>query len=239
MKRIITAAAIVIAACLAGCNENQMLEYENSPAIYFSGTSTLRSFFLLPSDVTHDTVWVEVLTMGLTADSDRPVSVVQANAGKPYAAVAGTHYVPFDNPDIAKKMVVPAGAVKMRIPVVAIKDASLELKKVELELAVAQNDHFRPGIDKQRNYLVTITSMVEKPDRWDNFWRHFFGPTWGPRKFRFIIDATGYYDWDILPDDSAFLEDMRSVTIQKFLEYEQAHPGEPMVEANGDLVVFN
>jgi hypothetical protein len=253
MKNIIITALAVALVGLAGCDQNRMTEYENSPGIYFywdqqfdsQHDSINHSFFLRPSSLTHDTVWVEVMTMGYTADEDRPVSIVQTNAGKPDAAVAGTHYVAFDTPDLARRMVVPAGEVKGRIPVVVIKDESLDTKKVRLELAVADNGHFRPGIDRWRKFLVTTTSMTEKPNLWDKFWSHHFGPTWGIVKFRFIIEATGYLDWETAPADDGFTESMKTAVAQRFVEYNRDHytddpndPYYPLKEANEDLVVF-
>ncbi len=249
MKKIFIIAAATLVA-LAGCEQNVMTEYENSPAIYFTrglgyydldrNDSIAHSFFLLPANTVRDTVWVKVSTMGLTADHDRYVKVVQANAGEPDAAVAGTHYVAFDDPGVAQKMVVPAGSVEGRIPVVVLKHASLASRTVRIKLAVAGNEHFRPGIDAWRTYVVTTTSMTAKPSIWDTEWANYFGPTWGPVKFRFIIDATGWLDWETpILDDYGFQQNMQMEVLQRFAEYNRDNPDNPLRETNGDLVVFD
>lgn len=250
MKKIFITAVTATLVCLAGCEQNKMPEYENSPAIYFTRglgvydltvtDSIAHSFFLLPESVVRDTVWVKVSTMGLTSDHDRYVKVVQANVGKPNAAVAGTHYVAFDDPGVVQKMVVPAGAVEGRIPVVMLKHESLNSRTVRIEMEVAGNEYFRPGIDAWRKYVVTTTAMTEKPSIWDVEWAPWFGPTWGPVKFRFIIDVTGFLDWDTpITDDYTYQESMGMEVRQRFAEYNRDHPDDPMREANGDLVVFD
>lgn len=252
MKKIIMAVAVVMSAGLAGCEQNVMMEYENSPAIYFTYNdreiggqrrSKVYSFFLEPYSVVRDTVWVEVSTMGLTSTTDRRVSVVQTNIGKEGAAEAGVHYVGFDNADIAAKMVVPAGAVHGRIPVVVLRDASLETKEVTLEMAVTDNENFRPGIDMWRNFTITITALTSKPNSWDEVWAGWFG-TWGPRKFHFIMEVTQFYDWENPPSDLEYRVNMELEVHQRFLEYNREHPDpddDPdkiKYEANGDRIVF-
>ena len=234
--------------CMAACTEYQMPRgYDGNPAVYFSWSSTSgaqhdsinHSFFLLKDYTqTTDTVWVKVNLLGSTAPVDRPIAIVQTNTGKANAAVPGTHFLSFDNPWVKERMIIPADSVQMRLPIVIFKDGSLNTHTVRLELAVVENEYFRPGIEAYRNFVVTTTAQAVKPSLWDTRWRYQFGSTWGTVKFRFIIDATGYLDWDIYPTDNGYLTWLQNTTLQKFEEYKLSNPGNPLKEANGDLVTF-
>jgi hypothetical protein len=235
--------------CIAACAEYQIpAGYDGSPAIYFSWDSqakeqhdSINHSFFLQKDYTQttDTVWVKINVLGSAAPVNRPIAIVQTNTGKANAAVAGTHFLSFDDPWVKEKMMIPANSVQTSIPIVVRKDPSLDLHQVRLELSVVENEHFRPGIDAYRNFLVTTTAQAVNPSIWDSRWRYIFGPTWGTVKFRFMIDATGYLDWEIVPTDNGYLTWLQSTVLQKFAEYNLNHPDNPLREANGDLVTFN
>ena len=248
MKKLKNIALFTFLLCIvAGCVENKMMEYEDAPAIYFHWSSerdeqrdSIKHSFFLSKNLMQDTVWVRINVMGKTAPVDRPIAVVQTNANSANAAIAGTHYLSFDSPGIKEKMVIPANSVKTNIPIVFLRHSSLELQEVRLELEVAENDYFRLGINKWRKFAVTTTAKAVKPSVWDSRWRYYFGPTWGTVKFRFIIEATGYTDWENFPaSDMTYLSYMQTTVLQKFAEYNRDNPDNPLREANGDLVMFN
>lgn len=231
---------ILLLFIITSCTENEMLSYKNDPAIYFENDSVAHSFFALNTSVLQDTVLVRVNTMGEVSSQDRAISIIQTNAGKAGAAVAGVHYIPFDNASLKTLVKVPAGKAYADVPVVLIRDASLSLDQVRLELAVASNDNFRPGIDTKRAFIITTTDLALKPKDWDSMWWLIFGSTWGPVKMRFIIDATGYTDWDFFPSsDMSYLFYLRDMAAQKFLEYNMAYPDAPLREANGEIVAIS
>jgi len=245
MKIVNIIAVCTLLLCAAGCDENKMTGYENDPAIYFHWNSesnqqhdSINHSFFFNENLMQDTVWVRVNAMGKTEPVDRPIVLVQTNTGDPDAAISGKHYKAFDAPGIKEKMVIPANQVYANIPIVVLRDKTLESEEVRLELEVAGNEYFRPGIDVWRKFLVTTTAQAVKPAMWDTRWRYYFGPTWGSVKFRFIIEATGYTDWDTLPGDGNYLSYLQNVVLQKFEEYNRDNPDTPLKEANGDLVVF-
>jgi hypothetical protein len=229
----------------AGCGENEMLSYENEPAVYFAHEtygqrdSISHSFFLLNTTILSDTVYIKVNTMGQISSQDRPISLIQTNVGKPEAAVAGKHYVSFDDAGMKERLWIPANSAEANIPIVFIRDPSLALGQIRLELAIEKNEYFRPGIDAWRTFIVTTTDQAVRPALWDTRWRTFFGSTWGSIKMRFIIDATGYTEWGVTPSDMSYLTFLRNTVLQKFDEYNAAHPDEPLKEADGELVRFN
>lgn len=255
-KNIYYILAMILMIMAVGCKENEMDSYVNDPAIYFAHGSNYSldgtlansitqndsinySFFILADSIKRDTIYIYVCTQGEVADYDRPISLVQTNEGESNAAVAGVHFIGFDDSAVSSSMVVPAGMVYAKIPIILLRDASLELEEKRLELAVNQNEYFRPGIDEYRNFTITTTDIAVKPSLWDTFWKYFFGPTFGSVKFRFIINATGYTEWEQRPSDYSYLTWMRTVVQQKFYDYNLAHPDDPLKEADGTLVTFS
>jgi hypothetical protein len=240
---------LLTVAVVSSCSEYEMLTYENDPAIYFTYDDVIvaagqrdsinHSFFSLNTSILTDTVWLKISTMGEISPQDRPVSIVHTNAGKAGAAVAGKHYLSFDNPAIKSLMVIPANKAEAKIPVVFLRDESLALDQVRLELAVGSNEYFRPGIDRWRTFIVTTTDQAVKPALWDSRWYMIYGRTWGSVKMRFIINVTGYDDWDNFPtSDISYMNYLRDIVAQAFSEYNRDHPDNPLKEANGDIVVF-
>ena len=136
-------------------------------------------------------------------------------------------------------MIVPTGKAIGHIPVILLRDKSLDLKTVSLKMRIDENEYFRPGIDTQREFLVKTTAQATKPSVWDTRWRYYFGLSWGSVKMRFLIDVTGYTDWENANIDGAYIGYMSALVQQKLLEYNEAHPDAPLSEADGTLVTFD
>ena len=216
------------------CKENSALEYENDPALYFENTtygqrdSISHTFFIQPDDQMRDTVFIEILTMGYPTDSDRPFILEQTNAGQPGSAIAGK----------LEHLKIPKGSVRKSFPLIVLRDPSLELEEVRIELKIGENEYFRSGIDDWTNFVVKTTSMAVKPTNWDTYWKYYFGPTWGSVKMKFIIDNTGFSDFDGDRLNTDYTNYLSSKVKQKLLEYNTNHPDDPLSEADGTLVTF-
>lgn len=240
----------VLFAC-AGCSEQDMMRYGETPAVYFANQdantsdpvtqhdSISHSFFIYGTDVTRDTVHVLIRIMGNPVDYDRPIKLVQTNAGEPDAAIAGTHYVAFDDPSIIDSVCIRAGEVRRMVPIVMLRDKSLACEQVRLEMALEANEYFRLGIDEWQTFLVTTTDEAVKPTLWDSRWKYYFGASWGTEKMRLIIQSTGYTDFDTIPSDYSYCTWLGDTAKQALLEYNAAHPDEPLCEADGTPVSFD
>ena len=221
-----------------------MMNYGNDPAIYFAYSdiktdSINHSFFIYGPEITRDTVNVLIRTMGMPADYDRPVKLVQTNAGQANAAIPGTHYIGFDDPDIIDSICIPAGKVSQSIPVIFLRDKSLASGQVRLELTLENNEYFRQGIDEWRDFIVTTADNATKPNNWEKNWQYTFGASWGPEKMRFIIQSTGYTDFDNPPSDFSYRSWLGDTAKQALLEYNATHPDNPLCEADGTPVSFD
>ena len=246
-KNIFDIVIILFTVHLAGCKENTALEYENEPALYFENVwegqrdSVAQTFFIKPTGTTKDTVRIEILTMGFPASEDRSFLLEQVNIGKPGAAEPGKHYVAFDDVEIQRELIIPAGAVRKSFPLIVLYDPSLDLDEVRLELKVKENENFKVGINEWSSFVVKISAKAIKPIMWDTYWRYIFGETWGSRKMKFIIDNTGFSNFDGGYIDSDYSDYLAAKVQQKLLEY-NANPDNldrPLREADGTLVEFN
>lgn len=228
-----------------------MMQYENDPAIYFASQSANatnnitqhdsinHSFFIYGTDVTRDTVHILICTMGMPTEYDRSINLVQTNIGQADAAIAGTHFVAFDDPAVKDSLCIPAGKVSQMIPIIVLRDKSLASEQVRLELTLEANEHFRQGIDAWRNFVVTTTDEAVKPSNWDTFWKNYLGDSWGTEKMRLIIQSTGYSDLSIVPSDFSYLYWIIDTAKQALIDYNIAHPEKPLCEADGTPVSFD
>ena len=226
--------ALSMLMMLGGCNEQEAALYSDEPKISFTRgdngygqqDSISQTFFLLPSEQSRDTVWVELSLEGMPAAAPRTIKIEQTNAGKAGAAEAGKHYVAFDDPSIAEAMQLPANAVSVNIPIILLLDNSLYNEKVAIEMTVAENENFKPGIEENRNFKVTTTAMAEEPSTWTT-WQYYFG-TWGSVKMKFIIDYVGFSSFEERPE-TAYCDYLQAKAFEQLEEYNATHD-QPLCE---------
>lgn len=246
MKKYIFYIIVGLSAVLnTACKENEMEPYNDTPALYFENIkygqadSINHSFFIYGDEVKEDTVWVVVNTMGYPENIDRPISLVQTNTGKANAAVPGTHFISFDDPTLKSYFHIPANQVSQKIPIVFLRDKSLITNEYRIELAIIENEYFRPGIDAWRSFVVTTTDQAVRPNNWDTTWIYVFGTTWGREKMKFIIQVTGFTDFDNPPMDGGYRRWLGEAAKLALAKYNAEHPNDPLAEADGELVTFD
>ncbi len=229
----------------ASCKENEAFLYQNDPAIYFAYETNIAngqmdsipfSFFAVDNSVVDDTIRVKVCLSGLPVDYDRPIKLIQTNTEAEDAAIPGVHYVAFDDPLVIDSVCMPKGEVLAYIPVVLLRDKSLKTHQKRLKLTVGQNEYFRPGVEELRDFTVTVADLAIKPKLWDTYWKHHFGATFGTEKLRFIIQVTGFTEFNVYPDDPQIASYIATIFKLKLAEYNEAHPDNPLAEADGTLV---
>lgn len=217
--------------CLCSCQQQDAEMYVDDPRLFFARgnggygqqDSILHSFFMIPEEEGRDTVFVELKTMGFPVDKIRPVKIIQTNNNEANAAIPGTHYIAFDDPEIVDQFAIAPGEVSAKIPIIFLRDKSLETTKVRLVIAISANDYFNPGIDENRNFMVQTTAMADKPANWDS---SIFGD-WGSKKMWFIVNYVGFTDFDEVISDSAYKDYLKLKVRIKLVEYNQSH-AEPL-----------
>lgn len=211
MRRIYILAMLLLS--VISCSEADLMLYSDEPRVYLGGYTRAESktFYYDTDDVTRDTLYVYVETMGGPRDYDRAVNFKQVKVydveytvengvkvdsvvtENPYNAVAGKHFVAFDGEETKKLMIVPAGEVNALIPVILLRDASLKENEYYLTLQLIENDEFKiGGVTKDVEYAFTFTDKLMKPDFWDLPYQgaYYFGK-YSTRKHEFMIEVAG------------------------------------------------
>lgn len=186
--------SILAVAATFGCEESLDLydNPDNRLNFYFkSNADTVVNFTFVyePATKLVDTLWVTVNTMGFLSDKDREVSIEQVQTSGTNA-IAGKHYVPFDDASIKGKFIIPAGKNTADLPIVVKRDASLKNEPVNLLLRIADNENFKMGYSKYSVKKITISDQLTKPSSWGGAMDYYLGE-YGPVKHQFMIDVLG------------------------------------------------
>lgn len=254
MKKFIFLLALV--PLVAGSCKNTLDTYNGQDRLSFvprDEPDEVISFTFLFSDddVTQDTIWLEVATMGFLTGQDRPVTLRQVDSEEPMAK-PGVHFVPFDNADLQKHYVVKGGQNGALIPIVALRDPSMKDQTFTLDVELVANDAFLLGYDDRLVSHLTVSDMVAQPAEWDlNAAMNLLGD-YGPVKYRLMIDAVKKNGYEFVPDgpwiasimnagDSA-LQDFWQAFFQAEVNAQNAIRAEqgldPLAEADGKPVDF-
>ena len=145
------------------------------------------------------------------------MKVVQLNTGEPDAAMAGTHYIAFDDPSLREMMKIKADSAQMLLPVIVLRDPSLKQGTKRIKIGLLENEYFKMGIEKQQEFLVKTTDRGEKPGNWSS-WSYQFGE-WSSLKMEFMIKYLGITDYDHVPSDYTYLLYLQTKARELLAEY--------------------
>ncbi len=196
---------------MISCDEKVVEKFDDDASLYFyrdmytannmgivQYDSIDYSFFLAGSAQEAE-IWLQVNLTGNVADVARSFSIEQTNVGETGAAVAGTHYVSFDDPRMAEYLTLPAQATSTMVPIILTRTASMDENSFRLVVALKPNDHFVEGIKQgtkgQQSFIINVTAEAIKPLTWDRNYDYAFGD-WGKVKMGFLIDHVGFSDFE-------------------------------------------
>ena len=192
-----------------GCQKNPELYHYPLNGINILDTLVRYSFVFSASGTVQDTVWVRIQTMGFLSKDDRPIAFEQISAGA-RDAVAGVHYVAFDQSELQKLYVMPRNGSTTSVPVVLKRDPSLEQEEYTLLFQVRKNDFFGRGIVGAWSCRVVISDRLARPANW-NFQTEMEFGEYGRVKHRWLIEQTGNrWDDEYLRDILGFEETDRT-----------------------------
>ena len=201
------------------------------------------SFVYEDDDVQQDTIWMRVNTQGFLSDQDRPFQLQQVAAGTERPdAVAGQHYVSFDDPQLQSFYVIPAGKNTGLFPVVVMRDASLAQSDVSLYFQLRENSHFKQGLPALRTVMLVVSDRLSRPAKWSDY---YFG-SYGTVKHRFMIDHSGLR-WDedfvstLVDGDYGYIRYLMMLLARELKEENTARARQnlkPLAEDDGREVAF-
>jgi hypothetical protein len=240
---------ICACACIAcACNEEEVPGYAGESALYFQrGTglvpqrdSTFYSFLSKELTSDRDTIYINICAMGDVQDRPRPFVIRQTATGNSDAR-PGIHYVPFDDPGMAPFMQMPARATDTRMPVILIRDSSLQQETVTLKMTIIENEEFKVVPEGQSTFKITFSDQLLPAANWKPGsalgWTFVFGD-YGQRKHWFLITYVGFRNFD--DEVSEYSLDVRrfysSQAREKLAEYNANNP--ILTESDGTVVTF-
>lgn len=252
MKKSIYIVFLAFAALLTACEQDLPTYSDTTGRLYFKHTyfkDSLTSYsFAYHDDVPFDTVWVTVQNLGFIVDHDRSFELQQVMTGTD-DAVAGQHYVSFDDAEYKKHLVIKADSSTAKIPVVLLRDASLKTTTVTLKFTIKENAEFKVGFKKEAYHYIQITDRLAKPSNWGGLCDHYFGK-YGTVKHQFMIRTTGNkwdeayiteQQFDSYSVDQAymsFISSKLSAALIKENAEREAQGLPPLAEDDGTLVDF-
>lgn len=144
-----------------------------------------------------DTVWLKVNTLGKLSSDSRPIALVQVEDTNRNVinAVAGKHYVAFDDPSLAELYRMPGNSAVAEVPVVVLRDPSLKEGDVTLKMTFGDNNWFKPGYPSFTTYTLTISDYLAEPKMWQELNVDYYLGTYGSKKHELMIQWTGK-TWD-------------------------------------------
>lgn len=155
---------------------------------YHADTLISHTFVYYPESRQWDTLWMEMETSGFVTDYPRTIPLIQLPVDS-NAAIAGIHYIAFDDPSLKDVYVVPANQSKVKIPLIVKRDPTLKKKEYVLKIGIAENEHFKTGFEDYKERTFRISDILTRPKNWTgNVSWYCFGK-YGPKKYQFMIEV--------------------------------------------------
>jgi hypothetical protein len=113
----------------------------------------------------------------------------------------------------------------------------LTTNTVSLCFKVVETNDFKAGVIEQNHFCIKWNDTLSKPKNWDTELLEFFGE-YSLVKYRFIIDTIGFGEFSAKTMSWSELTNYKIIMKTALDEYNDAHPGAPLKDENGQLVTF-
>ena len=203
---------LLVSILLGACEEKVVDQIEDASTLYFYRNmytannmgiiqyDSIDYSFFLAGSIQETEIWLQVNLTGNISTEEREFSIVQTNVNEVGAAVAGTHYIAFDDERMKPYMSLPANATSTMIPIILTRTGTMDDNSFKLALAIEPNENFVEGIKEgnigSQSFIINVTAEVMQPVTWDRNYDYTFG-TWGEEKMKFLIDHVGFSDFEI------------------------------------------
>ncbi|MGE8428601.1 MAG: DUF4843 domain-containing protein [Sphingobacterium sp.] len=200
------------------------------------------TFYYDDQKVIKDTIYFDIYTIGKLATTARNYSIEQINLPNVDNAVPGKHYIAFDDPSLSNAYRIAGDSVHARVPIVILRDPELKQKTINLGFQLVINNNFKLGENSKLWRKLQITDRLSKPNNWSTSVTQYYLGTYSVRKHQFMIETT-----DDRWDDIFFTEVFSAIDLSSYyksvlssalIDYNNAHPGNPLKDENGELITF-
>lgn len=185
-KLTVFAAFTVCLLAISSCTQNEILEYSEKPAVYFSDYSDTNDSLLYTFSVTQkeiDTMHLEVKLLGAMLKSDLKFKVKVNNSS---TAMPNSDYKPLED-----FYVFPAQSAAMNLPIYIINSEKLQHETVTLNLSLIPTDELDLAYLDKVSARIIYTDQIIKPPYWDKFFFLYFGG-YSKTKHRKAIEIMGH-----------------------------------------------
>ncbi len=211
-KRLYFIFAILVAAGATwSCQKQETMVFNDVNRISLQDSVTANYTFIYEdASVTSHTFLLTVNTIGDVPGHERRVMIEQIpeyditylydDQGQvtdtikteiPNMAVAGKHYISFDDTAAQAEWTVEAGKNTSSIPITLLRDASLQSETIRLRVRLVPTDDFQLGETKALEKTIVFSDRLLQPKFWDiNITNYNFG-RWSVVKHQFMIDVSG------------------------------------------------
>ena len=203
MKKIIILAAMI--GIFWGCDRDEYMVYEDDARLQFGPTpdkiytqqseweDTVKTFSFLSVDADKmlDTVYFDIYSIGVVSTVERRYELEQVVIDSADNAEPGVHYKAFDDPEVSGMYVIPAHSAHAVVPVVVMRDTSLDSREYVLKFRIKENENFKLGDRGKQWRKLYLSDVLLRPTRWSD---GYFG-TYSKVKHRFMMEQTGL-KWD-------------------------------------------
>lgn len=200
------------------------------------------TFYYEAPSVTMDTVFFDIYAIGGVKKEDRSFTLEQVQVPNVTNAVAGKHYVAFNDPKATKNFIIKAGTVHTRVPILLLRDASLKTSTCILKFNVVPDKNFLSGEINNLWRKIEFTDRLSQPAAWNATFTQYYLGKYSTVKHQFMIQSTGE-KWDqdfisIISPDYALLQYWLGALKINLIDYNSKNPGNPLRDENGELVIF-
>ena len=232
MKLMILLLAVI--GMLTACENDKFYFQDDArvriegPYEWAVGTDSLTfSFAAYPSQVQEQGMEMKLYVMGEAAATDRTAKLA---IDRTLTTANDDQYV------FPETVTIPAG--KLEAPfIVTLKRADLTSGTVSLYFRVVETNDFKVGVIEQNHFCIKWNDTLSKPKNWDTELLEFFGE-YSLVKYRFIIDTIGFGEFSATSMSWSELTNYKIIMKTALDEYNDAHPGAPLTDENGQLVTF-
>jgi hypothetical protein len=178
---------VILLAVATSCKKADYQQYNSGAHIQLKDTiATSFSFVYENAAVSRDTIYIDLKTIGGIADHNRTVTVEQVPeydktykydpntnkpidstvTEKPFKAVPGKHYVPFDDKGMQAIMVVKTDSATGKLPIILLRDTSLKSNSYRLRIRLTASDEFATGERYAIEKTIIFSDRLERFDSW-------------------------------------------------------------------------
>ncbi len=204
------------------CQEVEVHTYIGDDFVQFEKSiDESYSFVYAGSTVVRDTIWLPAFCTGSLRKEYRSFSVKQIpeysfewrydDSGdlidsvlvkQPNQAEEGIHYVSFDDSGYRELCKVNIDSVTFSVPIIVLRDLSLQTQEKTLLIEFQADDNFKPGDPDTRIARIVLSDMIVYPEAWSAYTTNIgnigTNPVlglYGKVKHQLLIDVTGK-PWD-------------------------------------------